>query len=683
MRWPLSWLFRAAAPVGNGGDAPTGDGGGSAVPPDPAAGAPLGRLDRPAWRDIPPIRTAIGEPPVTAPLAAFDASLAGRHRPAPILEPLGHEVRADGPAGLVGGLASSLVAPAPASPARTGGPPLVSRRAGGRQAAADDTGIEASPAAGPAPEALQPPSLEPAGSLLPDVAPRVLPVVAAEAVTPALGATAVAASSAPPLVRPLAPLVGTLVPAAPSQVQPGGEGAGVGGEPAAAAAPAAPTLPPAAVPLARRTLGESRRLGLGPPLASRPSMLRLSEEARETATAASSAAVRGAPMAAAPVPLPPARAAEAALPALTLARAVAGPAAASAPAGSGSLPGPGPWIAPLAGPRPIVPVPGARPLAGAFGAEGTPEPGDAGAPEGGAPGAGTVGHDAAEALPVRASPAPADGDRAGVAPTAPGAPAALDARTAGPVGSIPAPASPLHRPAVARLAADRAIQPCVTPSRGLASVAPAGPEGRTPAPVVARLIVPPGPAADGSHQRAPGQTDAAANPAAEPAAAFAPGGSGPAAGPSPGAPVDASAPARAPVSVARLATAVGRAPEIPDLPVARLAAAPAAAPATFSGASVPAPGPDAGGRSIPVTPPGGEPAIQRLVEAPSVQRAVTIGEVQSEVTPEGGGAAGGAAGGGNEQDLDALAGRLYGRIRDRLADELLADRERAGLIADL
>jgi len=51
---------------------------------------------------------------------------------------------------------------------------------------------------------------------------------------------------------------------------------------------------------------------------------------------------------------------------------------------------------------------------------------------------------------------------------------------------------------------------------------------------------------------------------------------------------------------------------------------------------------------------------------------------------QAGGAAGAAAGlaGVSEADLDLLARRLYGRVRDRLARELLLDRERSGMLAD-
>jgi hypothetical protein len=83
-----------------------------------------------------------------------------------------------------------------------------------------------------------------------------------------------------------------------------------------------------------------------------------------------------------------------------------------------------------------------------------------------------------------------------------------------------------------------------------------------------------------------------------------------------------------------------------------------------------------------------------------LQRAVEIDEVQVASSAAGGQA--GAASGSTalatdttgstsaaatradrERELDELARRLYGRIRSRLASELLADRERAGLLVDL
>jgi len=47
------------------------------------------------------------------------------------------------------------------------------------------------------------------------------------------------------------------------------------------------------------------------------------------------------------------------------------------------------------------------------------------------------------------------------------------------------------------------------------------------------------------------------------------------------------------------------------------------------------------------------------------------------------GAAAAAEPAAHDEAMDALAGKLYDRIRSRLKSELLVDRERAGLLTDL
>src|SRR5262245_45552203 len=62
------------------------------------------RPARAAWRDLPPIQRSIGEAPIVAGSPSFAEGLPG-HRPAPLaLEPLGHEVGLDAPAGIVLGV---------------------------------------------------------------------------------------------------------------------------------------------------------------------------------------------------------------------------------------------------------------------------------------------------------------------------------------------------------------------------------------------------------------------------------------------------------------------------------------------------------------------------------------------------------------------------------------------------
>jgi hypothetical protein len=73
------------------------------------------------------------------------------------------------------------------------------------------------------------------------------------------------------------------------------------------------------------------------------------------------------------------------------------------------------------------------------------------------------------------------------------------------------------------------------------------------------------------------------------------------------------------------------------------------------GAGIGSPGPDG---SISFAPPGGD-------------------------APGGGSGGAAPAAGGAGQDLDALAGKLYDRIRVRLKQELRLDRERSGYLTDL
>jgi len=71
----------------------------------------------------------------------------------------------------------------------------------------------------------------------------------------------------------------------------------------------------------------------------------------------------------------------------------------------------------------------------------------------------------------------------------------------------------------------------------------------------------------------------------------------------------------------------------------------------------------------PAAPIGAEPFLADTPPNLSVQRATSM-------TP------GPGASGDPEQQLDDLASKLYGRFRNRLATELLLDRERAGMLMD-
>ncbi|MDR3545804.1 MAG: hypothetical protein P4L30_08590, partial [Candidatus Limnocylindrales bacterium] len=112
MRWPFrSWLRGTAGLEDDSPGAPGTSMPGTSTPEaDTDAGAPPAGEARPAaWRELAPVQRAVGETPVTAPSTAFARGLAGRRVPEPMLAPLAHDMTADGPAGLVSGIAVPLV----------------------------------------------------------------------------------------------------------------------------------------------------------------------------------------------------------------------------------------------------------------------------------------------------------------------------------------------------------------------------------------------------------------------------------------------------------------------------------------------------------------------------------------------------------------------------------------------
>ena len=264
---------------------------GTAAGAAPGAGLPA----RPAaWRSLPPIQRSVGAAPLTAPAVPFGRALAGTRPPDPILRPLAHAVAADGPAGLVSGIATPLVVPAGAVVTSTGhgvlpAPHGVQRRA----RTVSDARQPARVLEGTAAEAPPPGRAEGGSADPPAPPPRVLPIVAPSGATPALTATRVAAATAPEAARAVAPVSGaasSTIAAAPAvagspvkrsassptqlpATPPGAGAVGPEASPgAAASAPGAEAM--AAPPTQHRSLGASRRLGLGAPLASRPSVQR-------------------------------------------------------------------------------------------------------------------------------------------------------------------------------------------------------------------------------------------------------------------------------------------------------------------------------------------------------------------------------------------------------------------------
>jgi hypothetical protein len=68
-------------------------------------------------------------------------------------------------------------------------------------------------------------------------------------------------------------------------------------------------------------------------------------------------------------------------------------------------------------------------------------------------------------------------------------------------------------------------------------------------------------------------------------------------------------------------------------------------------------------------------------EVPSVQLAAAEAAPAPDTAPAA--ASGPPAGAQSPESMDELAGRIYDRIRMRFRDELLIDRERAGLLTDV
>ncbi len=802
MRWP-AWLhLPGGSSGGDPGDAAQG-GGGADAPAGSRPGAPgTSAPARPAgaWRSLAPVQRAIAGPPLTAPAEPFIARLATQNPPEPMLGPLGHDVRADGPAGLVTNLARPIATPVsrqaagPAAPLPAPRPVDGHGRAhatGGRavseawlSASGDDPDAAASGAWPAAPADEAPGGPEPV---------RHLPVATGAGPAP-IAATRVADASAPPLVHPNAPAASAApvqrsadgaapAPATagtPGDATRGGAPRGDVRSPAGPAMPADPSPPSAAgsptggadagapgVPVqrdlasagptaasdpgapARRTLGESRRLGLGVPLASKPSPTTQPAAASIRGSLPLARLERGAPVPGpaggiAPEPIAPIRPATAGALTLPLLRSVQ---RSPAPAGPGAAPT---MLAPAAragdvgaaeagddaaasasgaaggGPEPTAASGAAGDVADAAagGQASRPLVGDASRALGDtAPGDGVdaPGHGVDEAtagLPLAIQRTPGSSSAAGV-PEIPGASAPGDGAPAGPFfGGAGGPAGTAGAADAASdagfatggsgqrgaLAAPLVVSRAALVSPGATSPTLRLPAAGGPGPVLARRAV--------GAPLAPGATAGRAASAASPGDGPADrgtvqrttttrtgGGGQPTPTPFTRAPFGAGEP---PVAAAPI---VARLPADASLPLAHgrpdgadasgRAAAGASSPGAASAAAAPS------GGASPLDGGGGPPAMlswtpstgfTRGAPALDVQRAVRIDEL--EVSPQGaeprgaGGTAspsqtGGTAGaGGATGDIDDLAEQIFDRVRDRIANELLLDRERAGLLID-
>jgi hypothetical protein len=199
--------------------------------PRPAP-APLIRRD---WTGLPPIQRLIGAHPLTAPSDRFSDDLATHHDPSVSTEPMGHQVSAEAPAGIVLALARpSTRSDGPAMISR----PRVQRRA---QSAIPESGEwDGDEAASPATRS------SPLPADMPAPAVRELPVVA-----PA------------PVAEPLTALSPDVEPM-PVESRPHRSRSEHSPDLTAASRPDPAHEPEAAAP--RLTLGQARRLGLGAPI---------------------------------------------------------------------------------------------------------------------------------------------------------------------------------------------------------------------------------------------------------------------------------------------------------------------------------------------------------------------------------------------------------------------------------
>ena len=204
----------------------------SAQGPQPVPAPPIRR----DWAGLAPIQRLIGPHPLTAPSDRFSDDLATHRDPSVSTDTMGHQVGADAPAGLVLAIARPTT--------RSDGPamiprPRVQRREAGAVAESGEWDGDVA-----VPEPARP---TPILTSTPAVAMRALPVVAPE-------------PAAQPLVS-LAPDVQPTPVAAASQ-----HSRALATSPTVSRQLDEPTETAAAAVPARLTLGQSRRLGLGPPI---------------------------------------------------------------------------------------------------------------------------------------------------------------------------------------------------------------------------------------------------------------------------------------------------------------------------------------------------------------------------------------------------------------------------------
>ena len=640
------------------------------------------RPSRPAWRDLAPIPRTVQAHPLVAPTVSFSHDLSG-HQPAPLaLETLGHDRPADAPAGVVTGL---FVGHSPHTPVQdeSGGTARASVR--GRaprstEAAAQPepprlAGSPVSAPAGPVPR----PSPETAASSV-SIAPPHRPVVARSAA----GASAPAAMTSARSTAHAAPAGSIGRPAVAGSTRAAPRPAAEAGH--TPAAPVSPSISITATPIepdtaglgavARRNLGQTRRLRLGPAIGSgtleaadagRPEGHRsgLTDASRPVASRPDpmrDLTVAGGPPTAAAAS--PGARTEAPGPSVTVARSAAGHEAPDEAAAAQHEPPDVLRSTATAGAR-TRPVP-ARPIAPPRRVERAPLVGRLEVTHGG------------RSAPATGAP--------GARPTTPT-----------PRSDAPAPRSTVQEALAALSGASTNVQPAGTTGGGAGAgwAAPPIQRSASDAPWIGTSSGSTASFADHDDVSTP-RPGAPTNAVSPIVARSIGGGTGPAAAPGGVITGPWSAPIRQ-LRATGTAVAEGSRPAAGRGVVGTVASRSVASAGTGTAPSEPPAGTvwrsaDATASDDGPTGPetgderGLSDVIQRLeagtAPATSPVTTVTAPTIQRADAGEGG-AAGAAGAAGSDKELDELARKLFPRLQLRLRSELLIDRERIGALVDL
>ena len=256
----LPWPFRRAQ------RSPSADGRAQSE----SAAAWTGPEARHDWRRLPPLRETIGPPPLLAPPRPFADALAASNPPPPILAPLSHGRSLEAPRGLVVGVARAVPAVAgPAMPRPVQRSPLAPGRRSIGQVEPEVTLDLPAPVADASTSSTPSTPSTPSTEVVAAVHPTSRLPVPSQGIVP--GPRAFTRAPDPERTRPLLGLVGQPRAGGSARARPPEPP-----EPAIQRKPDTPVSLPSspstelAADAPRLTLGQTRRLGLGAPIAGGP-----------------------------------------------------------------------------------------------------------------------------------------------------------------------------------------------------------------------------------------------------------------------------------------------------------------------------------------------------------------------------------------------------------------------------